>query len=179
MIDFGAVQKEAGFLKKVLRQVGLPLSINEAIAALARTIRDHKHFERILTEIGPAERQDLYDSVIPHLRFTPKPLDVYVAGAGQMAEREQLPTLDEKGNLRAFRPAADVDSVEKHAQELLLQSMAKRRLTVICHRCLAEENLYQIGDETRVGVVIRLRKMGWVYDPQRETETCPECAVNG
>lgn len=178
VVDLGKVQKETAFIKKALKHFGLPSTVGEAIAALARTIRDHKHMETLLTETLPEDRQDFYDAIRPHLRFQAKPLDVYVSGAGQMAEREQLPTMDAQGMLHPFKPSADVKSLEKHAGEILAQAIAKRTLTVTCHKCLAQEQFYQVGDETEVGVMIRVRAAGWVYDAHRETETCPKCSAN-
>ena len=49
---------------------------------LASTIRDHAHFQRLITESDPSMRQEFYDSVRPHLKFRAKPLDVYVNDAG-------------------------------------------------------------------------------------------------
>jgi len=108
VIDFGRLTQQSSFVKGILRRAGLPSDIGEAIAALAKTIRDHKHFETQLTSTDAESRQMLYDALRPHLRFEAKPLDVYVASAGQMAEREQLPVLGEGGKLLPFRPAQDV-----------------------------------------------------------------------
>jgi hypothetical protein len=180
MIDLGASRNEADFVSKMLKRFGLPTDIGACIAALAGTIRDHKHFERLLTEAPPADRQDLYDALIPHLQFTPKPLDVYVANAGQRAEREQWPVLGPDGMLMPFKPAADVSSLEKDVQEMIAAAMAQRRLMLTCSKCLREETFHAVGEETRVAVVIRARKKGWVYDyasnPPREI--CPKCPTS-
>jgi hypothetical protein len=177
VIDLGAMQQEAAFIGKMLKKLGLPTSLGDAIAHLARTIRDHKHLERIITEAEPSERQMLYDTIKPNLRFQPWPLDKYIASAGQMAEREQLPILGEDGKLHPFQPASDVKTLEKHAEDVLARSLAKRTLTLVCHKCLEEGQFHQLGEETRVSVIIRARKAGWKYDPLRETETCPKCAI--
>jgi len=171
-IDLGQNQKTKAFVDRQLRRFGVH-SINDAIAALARTIRDHKHLETFLTSIdSQQDRQDVYESIRPHLRFTPKPLDVYVASAGQMAEREQLPILGEDGKLHAFKPAQDVRS---QAQETLDRYMAEKTLTLTCYKCLAEDTFYALNDETKVDVTIRARKAGWVYDIAKDKEICPKC----
>jgi hypothetical protein len=167
-----ADQQQAAFINRKLKQFGLG-DIASAIAALARTIRDHKHLETMLTSCGPDERQDLYDGVRPHLRFEAKPLDAYVSSAGQMAEREQLPTIGPDGKLLPFRPAADVRSLEKHAEDLLAQEMARRVLMLKCVKCTAEDAFFQIGEETPVAVRQKALKAGWVLFPEEICPTCP------
>ena len=176
MIDFQKLRGEEAFLKKALNKFGISLSINDAIAALAGTIRDDAHFQRLIAEADPKIRQEFYDSVQPHLKFRAKPLDVYVADAQQKAEREKLPLIGENGQLLPFRPARDVATGIKDAEEAIARGLAERRLTLTCSKCLAEETFYKVGDETQVGVMIKVRRAGWVYDPERETETCPKCA---
>jgi len=171
-IDLGQNQQSRAFVERQLRRFGIG-SISDAIIALAKTIRDHKHLETFLTSIeSAADRQEVYDSIRPHLRFQAKPLDVYVASAGQMAEREQLPILGEDGRLHAFKPASDVRS---QAQETLDRYMAEKSLTLTCYKCLFEESFYALNDETKVDVTIRARKAGWVYDIAKDKEICPKC----
>ena len=84
-IDLGQNQQSKAFVERQLRRFGVG-SINDAISALARTIRDHKHLETFLTSIeSQSDRQDVYDSIRPNLRFEPWPLDRYVASANSMA----------------------------------------------------------------------------------------------
>lgn len=176
VVDLAASQAEAGFVKKALAKFGLPTDIGAALAALAGTIRDHRHLETLLTGIDAEERQMVYDSLRPHLKFTPKPLDSYIASAGQRAEREQWPILDAAGNLREFRPAQDSSSIEKQTEKLLAAEIAKRTLTMTCSRCLRQEAFYQVGSETNVDVVLKARRTGWVYDPITVKESCPKCS---
>ena len=61
MINFGRQAEELGFIARTLKKLGLPASPQEAIQALAKTIRDHKHFENLLTTTDPSERQMLYE----------------------------------------------------------------------------------------------------------------------
>lgn len=167
-------------IQSLLRRYGLPTDFGDAIAQLAHTIRDHKHFETVLTGSGPKERQELYDAVVPHLRFTPKALDQYVADAGQMAERQQLPVQDEKGNLHPFKAATDASSARKYAEDVLLAAMAKRTLTLTCSKCLREEQFYQIGAETEVDTILKARRAGWIYDYKADpaVEICPVCPTS-
>lgn len=178
IVDFAKHAREEKDVKGLLKRRGLPTDFGDAIRMLARTIRDHKHFESILTSCGPEERQMLYEGVRAHLRFIPKALDQYVSSAGEMAEREQLPILGPDGNLLPFRPAQDVASSMKDAQEALNQAIAKRTLTVTCSKCTRQAQFHQIGNETHVDVVIKARKAGWIYDPAGDCEICPECPTS-
>jgi len=176
VVDFNKLRGEEAFLKKVLSKFGINLSISDAIAAIAGTIRDHAHFQRLITEAEPKFRQDFYDSVRPHLKFRAKPLDVYVADAQQMAEREQLPMLGLDGQLHPFKPAQDVNTGVKDAEAAIARGLAERILVVKCAKCTTEETFYKVGAETQVGVMMKVRRAGWVFDPETETDTCPTCA---
>lgn len=180
VVDLQKSASEASFVAKALRKFGLPSDIGAAIAALASGIRDHRHLETLLTSCDPEERQMLYDSCLPHLRFTAKPLDVYVASAGRMAERLQLPVIGRNGELLEFRPAHDVSSLEKAAQQALANDLAKRTLTLLCAKCTRQQCFVAVGDETHVDVVLKARKAGWVYDhiAQPPHEICPKCPTS-
>lgn len=172
MIDFAKVQNEAAFIKKALAKFGLSMNLNSAIGQLASTIRDHAHLQRLLTEAEPEQRQMLYDSVRPHLKFKAKPLDVYVSDAKQMAEREQLPVMKADGSLEMFRPSEFIVD----AQSALSRAIAARTLTLVCAKCTIGQEFYGMEGETPIAVIMKARRKGWVYDPMTETESCPNCA---
>lgn len=180
VIDLANTAKEAGFVAKVLKEFGLPSDIGAAIGALASTIRDHKHFETLLTSCEPEERQMLYDSCLPHLKFKAWSLDRYVASAGRMAERLQLPVLGPNGELLEFRPAQDVKSAEKRIEQAIAAELAKKTLTLTCAKCTRQESFSAVGDETPVDVILKARREGWVYDhiAQPPREICPECPTS-
>lgn len=171
VVDFAKLSGDTAFLKKAMAKFGITLSINDAIASMSATIRDHEHFQRLITEAEPSFRQSFYDSVRPHLKFRAKPLDVYIADAQQMAEREKLPTLMPDGTLREFRPASDVESVQK----AMAASIASRHFVLTCSKCTKQETFYAVGLETPVAVIMKARKVGWMYDPVLKNETCPNC----
>ena len=175
-VDFAKQEAEAAFIKKLFNRLGIKATVHEAIGYLAATIRDHAHLTSLLVDTEPSMRQELYDSVRPNLKFRPKPLDVYMAEAAQRAEREQLPILDANGNLQPFKPASDGDTLMKEAEDLLLKELATRTLTLKCARCTAEETFVGLDGETRVAVILKARKKGWIYNPVRQDETCPACA---
>lgn len=145
---------------------------------LAPKIRDHKDLETKLTSAPPELRSVIYNTVKPYLRFKAKPLDTYVASAGVMAEQKQLPTLDVHGMLHPFKPAADLRSVEKHAEEVIASALAERTLTLTCSKCTRNGLFYAVGDETPVAVIMKARKDGWVYDPKNDVDICPDCPTS-
>lgn len=171
VIDFAKVGKELNVVAAMLRRRGLPTNISDATKMLAGTIRDHKHLETILTSCAPEDRNDLYDSIQPHLKFFAWPLDRYVASAGQRAEREQWHVMGEDGKLQEFKPAHDVAT----AQKMLAAQLAERTLTLTCTKCAIEEKFHQIGLETAVDVRMKALKAGWILVPK---VVCPDCPTS-
>lgn len=134
---------------------------------LAPKIRDHKDLETKLTSAPPNLRAIIYETVRPLLTFKAHPLDKYVARAGEMAEREQLPILDPHGNLVEFRAA----------EKMLASAFAEKALTLTCAKCTKAETFHGFGKETNVDVVIKARAAGWIYEytARPEVEICPDC----
>ena len=71
--------------------------------SFAHDIRGHEHFRSLLITCEPEQRGNMYESLRHRLRFTPKPLDVYVSEGAYEAERKQLPELRD-GIFHAYRP---------------------------------------------------------------------------
>lgn len=158
-----------------------------AIAHLsAQYVRNHDHFSRLLTEMEPGLRREMYEAMRPHLKFESWPLDKYVARAAEMAEREKLPVLSPDGKLLEFRPAHDLSSAQKHAQDILDRELASRTLYLHCSKCTAEGIFYGHEGQTKADVTIKARLAGWVYDPRgssdatgfNPTEICPTCETS-
>lgn len=153
----------------MLSRRGLP-GIGAAVAFLADTIRDHKHLETLLTSCSAEERQVLYDGVRAHLKFVPLTLDQYVSRAQNMAEREQLPIMRENGELSAFRPG------EYESEEYAIaKAIATRTLTLTCSKCTKQEDFLGMAGETKVAIIMKARRVGWIYNPATEKEICPKC----
>lgn len=135
------------------------------LARLAPKIRDHKDLETKLTTAPPQLRSLIYEVLKPFLKFKPWPLDRYVASAGQMAERERLPLMDDKGNLREPLPNSLI---------------TERVLTLVCAKCTKQKDFYASFGETNVDVILKARKQGWVYDYLADppTEICPTCPTS-
>jgi hypothetical protein len=90
----------------MLSNHGLPTldAPNGLMEAMGRRIVDHGHFRSLLSRCDPRERYTMYEALKPHLKFTPKPLDVYVGEAGYIADKKQLPTMREDGTLAPYQP---------------------------------------------------------------------------
>jgi hypothetical protein len=149
------------------------------MAQLGYMVQDHEHFRSLLVRCEPENRSAMYDSLKPYLRFTPKPLDVYIAESADRAARQDLPTIDAAGNIN-FSPAPtyemtpDVESAETAVNETL----AKHVLTVTCRSCTKQE---QFTGDTKYDAIVNARLAGWVYDifVGRGSEICPSCPAVG
>ena len=102
--------------------------------------------------------------VIPHLRFKAKPLDVYVASAGQRAEREQWAVIDAQGNLQGFKSAADLQSIEYAAEQALAKELASRTLSLTCSKCRKQAAFIGISGETPATIIKKARISGWFHE---------------
>jgi hypothetical protein len=162
----------------MLAELGVT-SVNDGIIAMARLITDHRKLEFVLAGESPEMKQAVYEAVRPHLSFEARPLDTYIAKAGERAEREQLPSLNEKGEIVPFRSARDQRTID-YANELLAAQVAKRRLTLTCGECGIQHHFYAMEGETPSATVRRARMSGWVYDYKADPvrELCPECSEN-
>ena len=169
-------QQEAAFLKGTLRRAGLPSDFSVCVAQLAKKVRDHAHFEQLLTQAEPEFRPQFYEAVRPHLKFRAWPLDAYLASAGQRAERDQLPTMGEDGKLQHFHKTELI----LDAEAAIANALAKRALTLVCSKCTATETFPAVGEETAVAVILKARRAGWIYDytADEPCEICPKCPTS-
>jgi hypothetical protein len=134
----------------------------------------------LLTSAPPQLRSIIYEVLKANIRFAAWPLDRYIASAGEMAEREQLPVMDALGNLHPFTPATDAGSIARHAELAIATAIAERTLTLTCGKCLRQESFVGTPAQTPADVVIRARRAGWIHDytvdPPREI--CPKCPTS-
>lgn len=140
--------------------------------------RDHDHFRQMLTACEPDQRGAMYRSLVPHLRFASKPLDVYIAEAGSIAEQKQLPTIgDDGGVLKPFRPGS-IESAEYIAQQALDRALCEFHLVVKCRKCLKQQEFHGIR---KIDAITEARNAGWAYDliGDEGREICPECPGGG
>src|SRR5215472_11053504 len=102
------------------------------ISQLGFMVQDHEHLRSLLVRCEPENRSAMYDSLRPYLRFTPKPLDVYIAESAERAARQDLPTIDETGNIN-FRPTPTYEIGDvKAAQVAVNEAFAKHTLVLTC-----------------------------------------------
>jgi hypothetical protein len=90
-------RSEQKALNRILHNHGIASLDNpgECMRGLATRIKDHDHFKSILARLEPELRQHCYDSIAPNIkRFTPYPLDKYIALAAMDADHQQLPAWD-------------------------------------------------------------------------------------
>jgi hypothetical protein len=132
---------------------------------LAKNCQTDKQFRSLLNKVEPQMRHVAYETMRPLLNFVPKPLEVYLAEMGEIAEREQLPIVDPSapGGMRPFVPASIGDKQTV---------FDPGHLTLTCAKCTVQQ---EFQGETFVAAVIAAREAGWVHDKERGTEICPKC----
>jgi len=74
------------------------------ISQLAFLVRDHLHFQSLLTACEPELRTPMYEALAPNLSFRPKPLASYLIEAARDAEARQLPVIGADGELQQYYP---------------------------------------------------------------------------
>ena len=175
------MQADAVRMRRALRSARLPDDFSVALADLARNyVRDDKHLTEILADTPQEMKREVFESLRPNLKFEAKTLDWYEMRAKEQAEREKLPILGADGKLLEFRAAQDVSSAEKRAQELLDEAVAEKTLILRCKKCTALEKFFGLERESRIDVIKKARKKGWVYDNTGKTpaEICPNCETS-
>jgi len=73
--------QEKSAINRMLMSHGLGRLEDRAglMSQLGLLVQDHEHFRSLLARCEPENRSAMYDSLKPYLRFTPKPLDVYIS----------------------------------------------------------------------------------------------------
>lgn len=148
------------------------------VQGIAKKVTDHEHFRQLLTRWEPSERQIIYETLRPHLKFRPLPLDVYLAKSADLAERKQLPSYDAAtGVLKEYAPPEV--GLKATASTAILEDIHRqsgRRLTVACVKCTT---VAEYSGTTLVDATIKARKDGWVYSEVngKPQETCKRCHV--
>jgi hypothetical protein len=105
------------------------------MSQLGFLVQDHEHLRSLLVRCEPENRSAMYDSLKPYLRFTPKPLDVYISESAERAANQDLPTIDSTGNIH-FRPTPtfEAGSDMAVAQAAVNEMFANYHLTVTCRK---------------------------------------------
>jgi len=100
---------------------------------IAFCIRDHAHLRSQLFSVDAEQRRHAYHALAPHLRFAPKPLDVYESEMKEMAEKMRLPTFDGSAYPKEFSDTR----ISELAQEAIKQNAHEKDggLELVCARC--------------------------------------------
>lgn len=165
-------------IQRELRRMGFSrLEDKNLIEQMAVCVRDHEHFRAILVKVEPHKRTTAYEAFRQHLRFTAKPLDVYLTEAAQAAEAERLPVWDEKNQTvtdysnyhGSDRPFLEV-LAERAIKRAALEQKAKGSLTITCAKCTKQAN-YPALDQ--VGAYAAAVRSGWVFKKIAADESWP------
>lgn len=162
-------------IREVLEVGGLEdvASPHELFQHIAAQCENHDDFRKLIDKTPPAQRVRAYETLRPHLKFEPKPLDVYISMNQDEAERKQLPIVTKDGKLEAFKKP-EIRTDEFVIQEAIRKTLALIRMTVTCRKCTRQEEFF--GDR-KVDCVDEARKAGWSYNELLAVggETCPRC----
>src|SRR5215831_8055738 len=170
--------QEHAAINRMLRSHGLGSLEDGAglMAQLGFMVQDHEHLRSLLVRCEPENRSAMYDSLRPYLRFTAKPLDVYIAESAEKAAREDLPTYDADGKIN-FQPSvtANITGEQAAAQAAVNEAFAKQHLTLTCRSCTKQETF---SGASKADAVHAARSAGWVYyerEGKEPAEICPDC----
>ena len=146
------------------------------VQQLGFMVEGHDHFKQMINKCPPQERRNMYEALRPHLRFEPKPLDVYVSELGMEAEAQKLPTLDVDGKLHEYRPA----EIQTVVRDVVEETLAQHHLVLECRKCTKTATFH---GGRKVDAISNARQAGWTYglnqpagsDEIRRYEICPDC----
>jgi hypothetical protein len=155
------------------------------VAQLGFLIEDDQHFKQVINRCDPKHRRDLYEALRPHLSFTPRALDVYIAELGMEAEIQQLPRLDEEGRFVPFRVQdirvssdREEDELRSSIREFVEAAITQHHLVLTCRSCTRTETFH---GGRRVDAIQKARQAGWTYGLDATGggyEICPECPAS-
>lgn len=158
-------QAESNAINRILKARGLgSLNDPDVVPALSRMVEDHQHFTEILRACEPMLRREMYEAMVPHLRFQAKTLEDYIIAAKEQAAAAELPVLERNGNLKPYMMPSigKVAVVEVPDFELWLQ----------CAKCGKESFFYA---ERKVDAIVGARDAGWAWDEYELCHMCPNC----
>lgn len=170
-------------INRKLRKLGFSsLGEKELIAQMGVCVRDHDHFRSLMINVEPAKRTIAYEALRAHLRFTPKPLEVYLSEAAQQAEAQKLPVWDEKNQTitdysnyhGSGRPQIEV-LAERAIKQNYLERKAKGTLILTCTKCTKEMAYPGLN---RIAAYAAAKHDGWAFEKAAEEEEisiCPTC----
>lgn len=142
---------------------------------IATLYSNHDSFRGLLMSTAPDQRRVAYESLKPHLSFTPKPLDAYEMEIKEKAEREQWDIWDGTAYPKPFK-VGEVESPEyrldRVAQEVLAQNAHEKAggvLEYVCSKCTFAS---QFPAKTRKQAQAEAHSKGWRWAERNGTMKC-------
>jgi hypothetical protein len=176
----GITLKERQRINHELKKSGFGgLDDPNIFAQIATLYQTHEAFRGLLMSTAPDQRRIAYESLCPHLMFTPKPLDVYEREIKEKAEREQWDVWNGTAYPQKFR-VGEIESEEYRLARLAQESIeqaehekAKGVLSLICKKCTVR------GDfpaPNRRQATKAAHDFGWRWEEKNGTKKtyCPE-----
>lgn len=128
----------------------------------------HKFLRDLLAECDQADRTEMYSAIVPHLKFTAKPLADY-----ETMMTERMSRLISKGAARAQGRAPYPIEVGGKKYAKAPAGVATHAIaTLHCQKCWRKKRFLA---DTPIGAMIAARKAGWKRMPDKET--CPKCVA--
>jgi hypothetical protein len=140
------------------------------LAQIAFFIRSHDQFRGLLMAVTADKRKVAYEALRSHLRFTPKPLDVYEMELKQKAEREQWDVFDGSPYPKLFK--VPEISLDRLAQDAIAQNFHEKHggLSLTCAKCTTVE-IFRANDRKQAEK--ESHRAGWRSDGEKNW--CPKC----
>ena len=126
----------------------------------------HKFLRDLLAECDKKYRSDMYEAIVPHLKFKAKPLAHY-----ETMMTERMSNLVSKGAARVEGRAPHPIEVGAKKYADAPASLATNAIaTLHCQYCWKKRRFVA---DTPVGALIKARDSGWKRMPDKWT--CPSC----
>lgn len=131
----------------------------------------HKFLRDLLAECDKQYRNEMYEAIVPHLKFKAHPLSQY-----ETMMTERIAGLVSKGAARTEGRAPAPIEVGGKKYTGATRDLATHALaTLHCQRCFKKKRFLA---DTPAGAMIAARKAGWQRIFDKDTlakETCPVC----
>jgi hypothetical protein len=189
-------ERETQTINRLLATNGLatlddPGLVQQIRYLVANVCTTHEQFRQLLNKCDPPQRTAMYETLKSCLRFSPKPLDVYLAESADLAERKQLPTIAADGTLKPFRAAAignqlsaeersaigknqkpEAIEIDRETFDAFAAAVANVFLEMTCGWCTRSETF---SGWNKDACVTAARAAGWTHSVVTDQEICPRC----
>ena len=164
-------------LENQLMVMGLPgLDSADLVVQMANVINAHPGFTNshsfylgMLNGCPGAKRREMYDALLPHLKFKVWPLDKY-----EQKLKEHAANVESYYDPVKIRTDEPIKFGGKEFQHVRPEDAEGVIVKVTCYKCTAEAEFYGI---TPVEAITVARGDGWKRDLAEQKEICPKCAA--